>query len=202
MSLTMCLILLPNQLSSSWWTWRSPSPSSTSKPQTRCARALPTRTAPKPRTGTGLWGTTRTQPQTRTTASTKSSWRPARGRKCQSCSPQSIWFADQPLCARKAPSSLLLRCLDLDQGEAERSATAVGCRTESFRGHSWSFQCWVCVRGREIRTMPWGFITESHYCLSKPWRWQMDVICLYEDEKKKFWIIFLKASKSKVNSAC
>lgn len=28
-----------------------------------------------------------------------------------------------------------------------------------------------------------------------------DVICLYKDEKKKFWIIFLKASKSKVNSA-
>lgn len=27
-----------------------------------------------------------------------------------------------------------------------------------------------------------------------------DVICLYKNEKKKFWIVFLKASKSKVNS--
>lgn len=44
-------------------------------------------------------------------------------------------FADQPLCASKTPSSLLLLCLDPEQGEAELS---VGCRTESTHR---PFQC-------------------------------------------------------------
>jgi len=86
MSLTMYLILLLNQLSSSWLTWRSQSQSRIFKLQISCGLSLQMKIALKPCTERGHWWMMMTQLQIKTIGNTKSYWRRALGRKCQSAS--------------------------------------------------------------------------------------------------------------------